>query len=437
MLWYTNTYNLVTIWGAKNGKGAFCRAALTRRCVATHAKNNRMPQFLVMLGRCFVLLFGAALPARAAEYDATLNQLSQLQALAAEFCAQSDSADDPVLLTLTYTRSGAYSSTVWAMTAGLQNSEFDAFVAQRDPTLSELKYVGSLTLPNGQAVDFNHLLASINMTYRGLPTAGGWGGDCMELAQAYSGQASDADGYAELMRATFNSDDDGTNSVFGDQDLRADLDSVIVGTQISADSDLAATLRNYYANLTDYDRARQFIMLSFGSVNTGDASFKEVVYNALLQDSGAQLMLYLNGMWQLDDWQLDPDWAPALRGATDLLAEYLSGCVNGERITGNGSSLVAMGGQALAEALTVLGEYDAADAVLAAESSAAATPAPDSDTASAVIGTATDALREHFDVKIFQVILLILGAIAVFVLIFSIALLVNHSNPPPKKRRRK
>ena len=359
-----------------------------------------------------------------------------MQALAAEFCTQSDSADDPVLLTLTYTRSGAYGSTVWAMTAGLQNSEFDAFVEQRDPTLSELKNVGSLTLPNGQAVDFNHLLASVNMTYRGLPTAGGWGGDCMELAQAYSGQASDAAGYAELMRATFNIDDDGANSVFGDQDLRADLDSVIVGAQISADSDLAATLRNYYANLTDYDRARQFIMLSFGSVNTGDKSFKEVVYNALLQDSGAQLMLYLNGMWQLDGWQLDPACAPALRGATDLLAEYLSGCVNGERITGNGSSLAVMGGQALAEALTVLGEYDAADAVLAAESSAA-TPAPDSDTASAVINSATDALREHFNVKIFQVILLILGAIAVFVLIFSIALLVSHSNPPPKKRRRK
>ena len=107
-------------------------------------------------------------------------------------------------------------------------------------------------------------------------------------------------------------------------------------------------------------------MLSFGSVNTGDKSFKEVVYNALLQDSGAQLMLYLNGMWQLDGWQLDPACAPSLRGATDLLAEYLSGCVNGERITGNGSSLAVMGGQALAEALTVLGEYDAADAVLAA-----------------------------------------------------------------------
>lgn len=389
-----------------------------------------------MLGLCFVLLFLGALPARAVTYDETLDYMARLQALATQYCAESDTADDPVLLTLTYTRSGAYGSTVWAMTAGLQNSEFDAFVEQRDPTLSELKNVGSLTLPNGQAVDFNHLLASVNMTYRGLPTAGGWGGDCMELAQAYSGQASDAADYADLMRATFNIDDDGANSVFGDQDLRADLDSVIVGAQISADSDLAATLRNYYANLTDYDRARQFIMLSFGSVNTGDKSFKEVVYNALLQDSGAQLMLYLNGMWQLDGWQLDPACAPALRGATDLLAEYLSGCVNGERITGSGSSLAVMGGQALAEALTVLGEYDAADAVLAAEGSAA-TPAPDSDTASAVINSATDALREHFNVKIFQVILLILGAIAVFVLIFSIALLVSHNNPPPKKRRRR
>ena len=72
--------------------------------------------------------------------------------------------------------------------------------------------------------------------------------------------------------------------------------------------------------------------------------------------------------------------------------------------------------------------------MLAAEGDAA-TSAPDSDTASAVIDGATDALRAHFNVKVFQVILLILGAVAVFVLIFSVVLLVNHNQP--NRRRRK
>ena len=204
-----------------------------------------------------------------------------------------------------------------------------------------------------------------------------------------------------------------------------------------SEADIAETLRQYYDTLTDYDRAKQFIMLSFGTVNTSDAAFKDRVYNSLLQDSGAQLLLYINGMWQLDGWQLDPAWAPAMRGATDLLAEYLTAAVNGEKVVSdNSQSLVAMGGQALAEALNVLGESDAAEAVLAAEGDAAsAAPAPDSDTASAVIDGATDALRAHFNVKVFQVILLILGAVAVFVLIFSVVLLVNHNKP--NRRRRK
>ena len=413
------------------------RGAHARRCVATHSKYNRMPQFLVMLGLCFVLLFWGALPARAVTYDETLDYVARLQALATQYCAESDTADDPVLLTLTYTRTGEYSSTVWEMTAGIHDTEFDNYVLAHDPDLEVLKYIVSLTMPNGEEIDFGHLMASVNLTYCGLPTAGGWGGDCMQLARAYNGQASDAAGYAELMRATFNMQDDGTNSVFGDQDLRADLDSVIIGTQLTADTDIAETLRQYYDTLTDYDRAKQFIMLSFGTVNTSDAAFKDRVYNALLQDSGAQLLLYLNGMWQLDGWQLDPAWAPAMRGATDLLAEYLTTAVNGEKVASdNSQSLVAMGGQALAEALNVLGESDAAEAVLAAEGDAAsATPAPDSDTASAVIDSATDALRAHFNVKVFQVILLILGAVAVFVLIFSVVLLVNHNQPNRRRRR--
>lgn len=90
--------------------------------------------------------------------------------------------------------------------------------------------MNTVELPNGQGIDFGHLLAAMNLVYRGMPITGSWGGDCMQLAQVYAGQASDADGYANLMQQTFAIEDDGSVSKFGDQDLRADLDSVVAGS---------------------------------------------------------------------------------------------------------------------------------------------------------------------------------------------------------------
>lgn len=60
-------------------------------------------------------------------------------------------------------------------------------------------------------------------------------------------------------------------SKFGDQDLRADLDSVVAGAELKSGSNVADVLRNYYTNLTDYDRCYQFIAMSFGSMNTSDS----------------------------------------------------------------------------------------------------------------------------------------------------------------------
>ena len=56
--------------------------------------------------------------------------------------------------------------------------------------------MNTVELPNGQDIDFGHLLAAMNLVYRGMPITGSWGGDCMQLAQVYAGQASDSDGYA-------------------------------------------------------------------------------------------------------------------------------------------------------------------------------------------------------------------------------------------------
>ena len=387
-----------------------------------------MPRLLAMLFLLLGLFCAAALPAHAEDdYNTTLDRLSRLQALAREFSSSRDDAPDPIVLTLSYTRTGDYNTTIWQLTAGVRDTEFESYVNSSDAELASLQALNTVTLPTGEKIDFGHLLASMNLVYNGIPITGSWGGDCQQLAQQYYGQAQDAAGYAAAMRATFNIDDDGSLSKFGDQDLRADMDSVIIGSKVTQDTDLADTLRSYYENLTEYDRAKEFISLSFGTQDTSNSSFADAVYRALLDDSGMQLLFYMNGMWSVNGWQIKEDYAPAVRGAADLFAEYLAGAVNHEKVKSETNDrLVAMGGQALSDALAALGDSDAAAAALAAANELADSTQSAVSSGSDAISAARDTLQTKFDVKIFQLILLIAAAAAAFMLVFSIVMFVVH-----------
>ena len=382
---------------------------------------TRLPRLLWLLGFVLALCFWAAPRAAAAEYDDTLDRLGRLQDLAESYAAEHEG--DPILLTLSYTRTGSYNTAIWQLTAGARDSEFEAYVNENDADLAALQGMTTLTLPTGETTDFGHMLASMNLVYNGLPITGSWGGDCMELAKSFHGQADDAAGYAGLMQSAFNTGDS-SSSVFSAEDLRADLDSVVVGSQLTRDSDIADTLRSYYDGLTEYDRAYQFIALSFGTVNTSDSGFSDVVYNAIVQDTGMQLLFYMNDMWTGSGWTIDESYAPAVRGATDLLAGYLAGAVNGDRVKSESNNrLVAMGSQALADALNALGDIEAASAALAAAQTGASSTVSSTE---AVLSEATQTLQSSFNVKIFELFLLIVAAIAVFFLIMSCALFVSH-----------
>lgn len=382
---------------------------------------TRLPRLLWLLGFVLALCFWAAPRAAAAEYDDTLDRLGRLQDLAESYAAEHEG--DPILLTLSYTRTGSYNTAIWQLTAGARDSEFEAYVNENDAGLTALQGMTTLTLPTGETIDFGHMLASMNLVYNGLPITGSWGGDCMELAKSFHGQADDAAGYAGLMQSAFNTGDS-SSSVFSAEDLRADLDSVVVGSQLTRDSDIADTLRSYYDGLTEYDRAYQFIALSFGTVNTSDSGFSDVVYNAIVQDTGMQLLFYMNDMWTGSGWTIDESYAPAVRGATDLLAGYLAGAVNGDRVKSESNNrLVAMGSQALADALNALGDSEAASAALAAAQTGASSTVSSTE---AVLSEATQTLQSSFNVKIFELFLLIVAAIAVFFLIMSCALFVSH-----------
>ena len=158
---------------------------------------------LLGLLAAFALMAAFSLPVGAEDYDTVIDGLSRLQALAQQYADDNPSKSfDPVELTLSYTRTGTYNTTLWQMTAGARDAGFEDYVEEQDPDLVSLQGLGSVETSAG-SVDFGHLLASINLVYRGLPVVGSWGGDCVELAQQYAGQASDAAGYAELMSGTF------------------------------------------------------------------------------------------------------------------------------------------------------------------------------------------------------------------------------------------
>ena len=429
-LWYNNFKNYKT-----ETKGRW-------RCFTTHSIQCNKLRLLLLSGLVLCLLILTAPHTFADEYSTTLDRLGRLQALANSYVETEDTEADPIVLTLSYTRTGDYNTQFWQLTAGVRDAAFESYVNSRDSDLQALQELNTVALPTGQNIDFGHLLASMNLVYNGIPITGSWGGDCMQLAKAYYGQASDDTGYAEVMRETFAIDDDGTNSVFGDQDLRADIDSINVGAELTKDTDLATALRDYYqnlsANVVDYARAKQFIMLNFGTVDTSADNFGDVIYETMLEDSGMQLLLYMNDMWTTKGWTVDSEYAPALHGAADLLAEWLSNAVSSEKIKSDTNDrLVAMGGEALAEALSALGDDEAASEALAAAQSAEETPSSTASTTETVISDATQTLQQKFNVKIFQLILLIVAAVAIFMMILSCALFASHHSKRKKAYEKK
>ena len=376
---------------------------------------------LIGLLAAMMLLAAFSLPVAAEDYDTVMDGLSRLYSLAGQY-AQDNSGQslDPIELTLSYTRTGVYNSGIWQVTAGVRDAGFESYVAEQDGDLVSLQGLGSVETSAG-SVDFGHLLASLNLVYRGLPVAGSWGGDCMELARQYAGQASDAAGYADLMSGTFEDD----NSVFGGDDLRADLDAVVIGSRLSQGDDLAQTIREYYSSANEYDRAYQFIALTFGDVNTGDVStFGDEIYQAATQDTGMQLLLYLNQMWVSDGWTIAEDSAVPLQGACRVFAQYLSGAVNGDRVKSDADTrMVTMAGDMLAEFLSAMGDGDAASAALSANDGSETST---TSSVSEIFSGAAQGIQSGFSLQVFETVLLVIGAAALMLLLICIVMLVRR-----------
>lgn len=356
-------YNTARPWAAR-------RPQDREGCVIDTIKTACRRTAALALAAALCLALCLALPARAAGYDDTLQSLERLQGLAEQYAGQGGTQQTAQDLAIGYTRIGRHNSLIWQLTAGVPEAGFESFVQEQAPELIALRDVGPVQMPNGEQVDINHLVAGIQLVCKGMPIVGSWGGDCVLLAQGYTGQGSDVEACMGQMGDPFAAE----GSPFGQADLLADLDAVILGAQMQPGDPLAPRLQGYYtADLTDHDRAYQFIALSFGSVDTADQeAFRQTVWQTLTVDAGMQLMLYIYGLWQKEGWQLDPAAEPALRAACNLFADRLAQAVGYEKVRSDGSTrMVTMAGEALASALASLGDTEAAEAALAAQGEAA------------------------------------------------------------------
>ncbi len=92
--------------------------------MVTEAIRSRMVWVITGVLALLVLL---ALPAKAesADYETTLDRLGRLQALAEQYIEEKNSGDDPIDLTLSFTRVGDYNTTIWQLTAGTRDGEFE------------------------------------------------------------------------------------------------------------------------------------------------------------------------------------------------------------------------------------------------------------------------------------------------------------------------
>lgn len=162
--------------------------------------------------------------------DTFLFNIKELNHLAIEFKEQNKCKDTVTQLCLQYIRKDKYNNTSWNLAAGSINTQFIDFVEQNNKQLFNYKFQNSKIQDSN--VDFVHMCAALNaILYEQslLPSEySGWAGDLVTLMgqvikydkNAKKGK-DELVSYAESLIGANNS-----NTMFGKQDLIADIDAV-------------------------------------------------------------------------------------------------------------------------------------------------------------------------------------------------------------------
>ena len=247
------------------------------------------------------------------DFGTFLVNLNLLEQIADVYIVQNNVDVDPVQLVVKYIRTGVerYNSGSWGIMAGYEDAKFAQFVSDMEDminadlpdeekiTVTGLKNLEIMSLPNGDLVDIGHLFGTMDITLHNNHSVNhadvaGWGGDLVDLLE-FSDKGG-VSGTLEQMVAEISENyllqDPPFNGVPGmsQMDVYGDLDALYIVNHLKSteyhveENSLALLFATYFtADLTDEMRADFYIRNRMGGIS-GRKELRTAVYEAYLNN---------------------------------------------------------------------------------------------------------------------------------------------------------
>ena len=266
--------------------------------------------------------------AEVSDYATFLADLKQLETYAQAYAAENTNENANALV-INYIRTGVerYTSGTWQQMAGAENAAFVTYIKEQDSangtSVSDLRNLGEIILPNGNKVDLGHTFGTMDITYYAVQQGmtytviqaradlGGWAGDIADMmycavnadiSDKVDLSETDVELLANAIKARYLGADYGTlNEVdhsFTSTDLYGDLDAIYILDKVNGGESISAAIENYFTNsLSDKDRASFFLQNRLGRVQT-KAAIRTAVLNIY---QGNTLLEALEASYSLTD----------------------------------------------------------------------------------------------------------------------------------------
>lgn len=247
-------------------------------------------------------------------FDSTMDLVNDLEELAHQYVTINPN-ENPYSLMYSYIRSERYNSFSWMLLAGSINYDFDTYVStHQTKDISQLKYIDYLTLPNGEQLDFIHMIGSMNMALYGNGDFGSWCGDIVQLGGNMKNNIGDIHQLKIISDNLLGT----KNSSFDYSDIISDIDAINLHNRWKTSSlNVANIMREYYSNLNLNKRTNEFITTYLTlPENTTQETIRSIIKNKF---DNISLLSMLRGNYGIDDISYDNHINACLYSFADFL----------------------------------------------------------------------------------------------------------------------
>lgn len=245
------------------------------------------------------------------DYATFLARLKELEPYAESYAASN--GEDANELILNFIRTGVekYNDSDWQIMAGVENTGFVSYVSEMDSKngthASDLRKLKGFYMPNGERVDFAHMIAALNIAYVGSQTTAdmsGWAGDLCDLLRYTNEMSLSGIGNQETIITNIRENYLGVrvHNGFSIVDIRGDLDAYYLNDQLkSSDVKFSALIERYFVDsLSMEQRAAYFLNNRFSGALTQEA-VRTAVYDAYKSNMGLRILEADRGLSALNE----------------------------------------------------------------------------------------------------------------------------------------